>query len=91
MVGYFRGLVPRMLRRTLVTAMAWSFYEQASGVPPSAALGLLGSLPFRTLRPLCSPCAARVRASEGTPGGICWHAKWRDSRGNSCVCNVAGV
>lgn len=27
-VGYFRGLVPRMLRRTLVTAMAWSFYEQ---------------------------------------------------------------
>ncbi|KAH9366764.1 hypothetical protein HPB48_012451 [Haemaphysalis longicornis] len=30
MVGYFRGLVPRMLRRTLVTAMAWSFYEQAT-------------------------------------------------------------
>ncbi|XP_070380040.1 mitochondrial glycine transporter-like isoform X1 [Dermacentor albipictus] len=30
MVGYFRGLVPRMLRRTLVTAMAWSFYEQVT-------------------------------------------------------------
>ncbi|XP_077525864.1 mitochondrial glycine transporter A-like isoform X1 [Haemaphysalis longicornis] len=29
-VGYFRGLVPRMLRRTLVTAMAWSFYEQVT-------------------------------------------------------------
>lgn len=28
--GYFRGLVPRMLRRTLVTAMAWSFYEQVT-------------------------------------------------------------
>lgn len=27
-VGFFQGLVPRMLRRTMVTAMAWSFYER---------------------------------------------------------------
>ncbi|XP_064477899.1 mitochondrial glycine transporter B-like isoform X2 [Ornithodoros turicata] len=27
-IGFFQGLVPRMLRRTLVTAMAWSFYER---------------------------------------------------------------
>ncbi|XP_063240945.1 mitochondrial glycine transporter A-like [Bacillus rossius redtenbacheri] len=26
--GYFRGLVPRMLRRTLMAAMAWTVYEQ---------------------------------------------------------------
>lgn len=28
--GYFRGLVPRMIRRTLVTALAWTVYEQAT-------------------------------------------------------------
>ncbi|XP_014216715.1 solute carrier family 25 member 38-like isoform X2 [Copidosoma floridanum] len=27
-LGYFKGIVPRMLRRTLVTAMAWTVYEQ---------------------------------------------------------------
>lgn len=26
--GYFKGLVPRMLRRTLMAAMAWTVYEQ---------------------------------------------------------------
>ncbi|XP_076056102.1 mitochondrial glycine transporter A-like [Oratosquilla oratoria] len=26
--GYFKGLVPRMLRRTLVAAMAWTVFEQ---------------------------------------------------------------
>ncbi|XP_022905996.2 mitochondrial glycine transporter A-like isoform X1 [Onthophagus taurus] len=26
--GYFKGVVPRMLRRTLVTAMAWTVYER---------------------------------------------------------------
>lgn len=26
--GYFKGLVPRMLRRTLMSAMAWTIYEQ---------------------------------------------------------------
>lgn len=26
--GYFKGLVPRMLRRTLMAAMAWTLYEQ---------------------------------------------------------------
>ncbi|XP_026480869.1 mitochondrial glycine transporter B-like isoform X2 [Ctenocephalides felis] len=26
--GYFRGLAPRMLRRTLMAAMAWTVYEQ---------------------------------------------------------------
>lgn len=28
--GYFKGLAPRMLRRTLMAAMAWTFYEQAT-------------------------------------------------------------
>lgn len=27
-VGYFKGAVPRMLRRTLMAAMAWTVYEQ---------------------------------------------------------------
>ncbi|KOX67794.1 Solute carrier family 25 member 38 [Melipona quadrifasciata] len=27
-LGYFKGIVPRMLRRTLVTAMAWTVYEE---------------------------------------------------------------
>ncbi|KAK4327699.1 hypothetical protein Pmani_001850 [Petrolisthes manimaculis] len=27
-MGYFKGLVPRMLRRTLMAAMAWTVYEQ---------------------------------------------------------------
>lgn len=27
-LGYFKGVVPRMLRRTLMTAMAWTVYEQ---------------------------------------------------------------
>lgn len=26
--GYFKGMVPRMLRRTLMAAMAWTLYEQ---------------------------------------------------------------
>ncbi|XP_011497699.1 PREDICTED: solute carrier family 25 member 38-like isoform X2 [Ceratosolen solmsi marchali] len=26
--GYFEGIVPRMIRRTLMTAMAWTVYEQ---------------------------------------------------------------
>ncbi|RXG73679.1 Solute carrier family 25 member 38, partial [Armadillidium vulgare] len=26
--GYFKGLVPRMIRRTLMAAMAWTVYEQ---------------------------------------------------------------
>ncbi|XP_046660858.1 mitochondrial glycine transporter B-like isoform X2 [Homalodisca vitripennis] len=26
--GYFKGLMPRMLRRTLIAAMAWTIYEQ---------------------------------------------------------------
>lgn len=28
--GYFKGMVPRMLRRTLMAAMAWTIYEQVS-------------------------------------------------------------
>ncbi|KAH1016159.1 mitochondrial glycine transporter isoform X2 [Dendroctonus ponderosae] len=28
--GYFKGMVPRMLRRTLMAAMAWTVYEQLS-------------------------------------------------------------
>lgn len=28
--GYFAGLAPRMLRRTLMAAMAWTLYEQIS-------------------------------------------------------------
>ncbi|KAK9508752.1 hypothetical protein O3M35_006234 [Rhynocoris fuscipes] len=28
--GYFKGLVPRMLRRTLMAAMAWTLYEQVT-------------------------------------------------------------
>ncbi|XP_073995790.1 mitochondrial glycine transporter-like isoform X2 [Rhodnius prolixus] len=28
--GYFKGLVPRMLRRTLMAALAWTFYEQVT-------------------------------------------------------------
>ena len=28
MKGYFKGLAPRMLRRTLMAAMAWTVYEQ---------------------------------------------------------------
>lgn len=28
--GYFKGLVPRMLRRTLMAAMAWTVYEQVT-------------------------------------------------------------
>ncbi|XP_033213586.1 mitochondrial glycine transporter-like isoform X2 [Belonocnema kinseyi] len=27
-LGYFKGIVPRMLRRTLMTAMAWTVYER---------------------------------------------------------------
>jgi len=27
-LGYFEGIVPRMLRRTLMTTMAWTVYEQ---------------------------------------------------------------
>lgn len=27
-LGYFKGIVPRMIRRTLMTAMAWTVYEQ---------------------------------------------------------------
>ncbi|XP_069684951.1 mitochondrial glycine transporter A-like isoform X2 [Periplaneta americana] len=30
MKGYFKGLVPRMLRRTLMAAMAWTVYEQVT-------------------------------------------------------------
>ncbi|XP_019876288.1 mitochondrial glycine transporter A isoform X2 [Aethina tumida] len=30
MQGYFKGMVPRMLRRTLMAAMAWTLYEQVS-------------------------------------------------------------
>lgn len=26
--GYFKGIVPRMLRRTLMASMAWTVYEQ---------------------------------------------------------------
>lgn len=29
-LGYFKGIVPRMLRRTLVTAMAWTVYEEVT-------------------------------------------------------------
>lgn len=29
--GFFKGLVPRMLRRTLMAAMAWTVYEQVGG------------------------------------------------------------
>ncbi|KAJ8986119.1 hypothetical protein NQ317_005589 [Molorchus minor] len=28
--GYFKGMVPRMIRRTLMAAMAWTIYEQLS-------------------------------------------------------------
>lgn len=28
MQGYFKGLVPRMMRRTLVASMSWTIYEQ---------------------------------------------------------------
>lgn len=28
--GYFKGIVPRMLRRTLMTAMAWTVYERVT-------------------------------------------------------------
>lgn len=28
--GYFKGMVPRMLRRTLMATMAWTVYEQVS-------------------------------------------------------------
>ncbi|KAF5280514.1 hypothetical protein FQA39_LY18036 [Lamprigera yunnana] len=28
--GYFKGMVPRMLRRTLMAAMAWTVYEQVT-------------------------------------------------------------
>lgn len=28
--GYFKGMVPRMLRRTLMAAMAWTIYERIS-------------------------------------------------------------
>uniref|UniRef100_A0A3Q4GMG1 Solute carrier family 25 member 38 n=1 Tax=Neolamprologus brichardi TaxID=32507 RepID=A0A3Q4GMG1_NEOBR len=28
MAGFFRGAVPRSLRRTLMAAMAWTVYEQ---------------------------------------------------------------
>ncbi|XP_046813441.1 mitochondrial glycine transporter-like isoform X2 [Vespa crabro] len=27
-LGYFKGIIPRMLRRTLMTTMAWTVYEQ---------------------------------------------------------------
>lgn len=30
MSGYFKGMVPRMLRRTLISAMAWTVYESIS-------------------------------------------------------------
>ncbi|XP_071443567.1 mitochondrial glycine transporter B-like [Hetaerina americana] len=30
MKGYFKGLAPRMLRRTLMAAMAWTIYEQVT-------------------------------------------------------------
>ncbi|XP_026671628.1 mitochondrial glycine transporter-like isoform X4 [Ceratina calcarata] len=30
MMEYFKGIVPRMLRRTLVTAMAWTIYEEVT-------------------------------------------------------------
>ncbi|CAL7933137.1 unnamed protein product [Xylocopa violacea] len=29
-LGYFKGIVPRMLRRTLMTAMAWTIYEEVT-------------------------------------------------------------
>lgn len=28
LVGFFRGAVPRSLRRTMMAAMAWTVYEQ---------------------------------------------------------------
>lgn len=28
--GYFQGMVPRMLRRTLMAAMAWTIYERVT-------------------------------------------------------------
>ncbi|XP_013772829.1 solute carrier family 25 member 38-like [Limulus polyphemus] len=30
LAGYFKGLVPRVLRRTLMTALAWTVFEQVS-------------------------------------------------------------
>ncbi|XP_006611570.1 mitochondrial glycine transporter-like isoform X2 [Apis dorsata] len=30
MLGYFKGIVPRILRRTLMTAMAWTVYEEVT-------------------------------------------------------------
>lgn len=30
--GYFKGIVPRMLRRTLMTTMAWTVYEQVISI-----------------------------------------------------------
>ncbi|XP_022257014.1 solute carrier family 25 member 38-like [Limulus polyphemus] len=30
LIGFFRGLAPRVLRRTLMTALAWTVYEQVS-------------------------------------------------------------
>lgn len=30
MLGYFKGIVPRILRRTLMTAMAWTVYEEVA-------------------------------------------------------------
>ncbi|XP_011066154.1 PREDICTED: solute carrier family 25 member 38-like isoform X1 [Acromyrmex echinatior] len=29
-LGYFKGIIPRMLRRTLMTTMAWTVYEQVT-------------------------------------------------------------
>lgn len=28
--GFFRGLVPRLIRRTLMAAMSWTVYEEVS-------------------------------------------------------------
>lgn len=28
--GYFKGMVPRLLRRTLMAAMSWTIYERVS-------------------------------------------------------------
>ncbi|XP_012251641.1 mitochondrial glycine transporter-like [Athalia rosae] len=30
-LGYFQGIVPRLLRRTLMSAMAWTIYEEVTG------------------------------------------------------------
>ena len=38
MTGFWRGIIPRTIRRTLMAALAWTVYEEVSALPQTFPL-----------------------------------------------------